>query len=44
LKVNDQTVNTIQFGKIADEDLEGLMVEFLANFIMPLVMKSLEKL
>ena len=44
LKVNDQTVNSIQFGKIADEDLEGLMVEFLANFIMPLVMKSLEKL
>jgi hypothetical protein len=44
LKVNDKTVNAIQFGKIADEDLEGLMVEFLANFIMPLVMKSLEKL
>lgn len=41
VEVNEAPINKIQWGKVSEEDKEDILAEYLVNFILPLVMKTL---
>jgi hypothetical protein len=41
VEVNESPINKIQWGNVSEEDKEDILAEYLVNFILPLVMKTL---